>query len=471
MPRNLNPRQASSPDHLPNWVLSLYCEDLGPVICHLMNASYNTGIMPSVWKTANVCPVPKTTHPTCKKDWRPISLISTLGKVQERLVLNRLLPLMKPWIKDQFAYMPKSSTTAALLKAYQSWLTDLDNKQPSVVRVLLADMSKAFDKVDHGILLKHLTTRGVPTRMLTWIQSYLSGRKQRVAANGQFSSWKDVTFGVPQGGVLSPYLFLVYMSSRTTIHATTTNIGYADDIGLSRCMPCVTAETDDTMQEETAHLDSWATQNNMVMNGDKSYELRICFSRIPPVLPPLILGGKEVPVVTCATYLGFKMTSNLKWDSHISHATKKGSQRLHYLRLLAKGGMPPDDLTTVYTTLIRSVLEYANVMYVGCNKTQSKTLESVQKRASRIINRNGGIQTTARLPALKSRRDEAALKLFQQMCSEDHPLHYMTASNRQRQTGRTLRNHNHRTLPTCRTERLKNSFLFHATKLYNQSLS
>jgi len=469
--KNLNPRQACGPDGVPNWVLSQFCEDLSPVICHLMNTSYNTGIMPSAWKTANICPVPKTTHPTCKKDWRPISLISTLGKVQERLVLNKLFPIMKPWIKDQFAYMPKSSTTAALLKAYHSWVTSLDNKQTSVVRVLLADMSKAFDKVDHGILLQHLATRGIPVQMLTWINSYLSGRKQRVAANGEFSSWHDVTSGVPQGGVLSPYLFLVYMSSRTVKHETTTNIGYADDIGLSRCIPCITAESDTTMQEEATHLDSWATQNNMTMNGDKSYELRICFARIPPDLPPLTLGGKEVAVVTCAPYLGFKISSNLKYDSHISHVTGKGSQRLHFLRLLAKGGMPAEDLTTVYTTLIRPVLEYANVVYVGCTISQSNTLEAVQKRAMRIIHRNSDAScTTTLLPTLRSRREEAAVTLLNQMRASDHPLHYMVTGNRQQQTGRTLRNCNQLTLPACRTERLRKSFLYQATSLYNKTL-
>ncbi|CAH1251249.1 MFHAS1 [Branchiostoma lanceolatum] len=468
--KTLNPRQACGPDNIPNWVLSLFCEDLSPVICHLMNTSYNMGIMPSPWKTANICPVPKTAHPTSKKDWRPISLISTLGKVQERFVLNRFLPLIKPWIKDQFAYMPKSSTTAALVKAYQSWLTSVDNKQPSVVRVLLADMSKAFDKVDHGILLQQLSTRGIPTTILTWINSYLSGRKQRVAVNGQFSKWQDVTSGVPQGGVLSPYLFLVYMSTRTVKHPTTSNIGYADDIGLSRCIPCVTAEQDNTMQDEATHLDSWATQNNMTMNGDKSYELRICFSRVPPDLPPLILGGKEVAVVTCATYLGFKISSNLKWDSQVAHVTKKGSQRLHFLRLLAKGGMPPDDLTTVYTTLIRPVVEYANVVYVGCTNSQSNALEAVQRRAVKIINKAGSTTTANLLPTLQSRREVAAVALLNQMRSSDHPLHHMVTDDRQQRTGRTLRNCKHLTLTACRTERLRKSFLYQATKLYNQAL-
>ncbi|XP_078685510.1 CUB and sushi domain-containing protein 1-like [Branchiostoma floridae x Branchiostoma belcheri] len=105
------------------------------------------------------------------------------------------------------------------------------------------------------------------------------------------------------------------MSTRTTRHETTDNTGYADDIGLSRTIPCADVVADSSMQEEATQLDSWAASYNMIMNGDKSYELIICFARNPPEPPPLILGGTEVPVVDCATYLGFKVHSNLGWDS------------------------------------------------------------------------------------------------------------------------------------------------------------
>ncbi|KAI8522057.1 hypothetical protein Bbelb_018110 [Branchiostoma belcheri] len=383
--KRLNPRQACGPDSVPNWVLSEFCEDLSPVICHLMNMSYNSGVMPSPWKTANICQVPKMSHPISRKDWRPI-LISTMGKVQERLVL---FPIMKPWIKNQFAHMPKSSTTAALLKVYRSWFTSLDNKQTSVVRVLLADMSKAFDKVDHGILLQHLSTRDIPK---TTCRRQLSTKQLEGCHFWSTSRGSSITLLIP---CLHVYAVCEY--------PTTTNIGYADDIGLSRYISCVTAESNNTMQEAT-HLDSWANQNSMIMNGDKSYELKICFSRVPPDIPPLILGGKEVTVVTCSTYLDFKISSNLRWDNHITHVTKKASQRtrLHYLRLLAKGGMPADDLTTLYTTLIRPILEYANVV-----------------------------------------REAAAVKLIDQMRACDHPLHHMITSDRRQHTGRTLRNSHH----------------------------
>ncbi|KAI8510003.1 hypothetical protein Bbelb_124310 [Branchiostoma belcheri] len=375
---------------------------------------------------------------------------------------------MSPWIKDQYAYMPKCSTTLALVKAYQTWLSNLENRDTSMVRVLLADMSKAFDRVDHGILLQLLAVRATPPKMLGWIHSYLTGLKQRVVTNNQQSNWNVVTSGVPQGGVLSPYLFLVYMSSRETVHQTTSNIGYGDDIGLSRTFTCDTVESDTTMQEEATQLDTWANKNNMIMNGDKSYELRLSFSKNPPVPPPLTLGGKEVPVVECATYLGFKLHRSLGWDSQILHMAKKGSTRLHFLRMLKKGGMPPEDLETVYMTLIRPVLEYANVVYVGCYTKQNNTLEAVQRRAARI-NYGKSTQTTP-FSTLLDRRETAAKTLLKQMRHVSHPLHSLMPCYRHQSTRRSLRNGNHIFVPKFRTERLRKSFLFQAISLSNQDL-
>ncbi|KAI8488131.1 hypothetical protein Bbelb_342490 [Branchiostoma belcheri] len=199
------------------------------------------------------------------------------------------------------------------------------------------------------------------------------------------------------------------------------------------------------MQEEATQLDTCANKNNMIMNGDKSYELRLCFSKNPPVPPPLTLGGKEVPVVECATYLGFKRHRSLGWDSQILHMAKKGSTRLHFLRMLKKGGMPPEDLETVYTTLIRPVLEYANVVYVGCNTKQNNTLEAVQRRAARIIYGNS-TQTTPFF-TLQDRRETAAKTLLKQMRHVSHTLHSLMPCDRHQSTLRSLRNGNHISVP------------------------
>ncbi|KAI8483457.1 hypothetical protein Bbelb_387890 [Branchiostoma belcheri] len=179
----------------------------------------------------------------------------------------------------------------------------------------------------------------------------------------------------------------------------------------------------------------------MFINEGYNHEERV---RVTVVVARCV-SGKEVPVVECATYLGFKRHRSLGWDSQILHMAKKGSIRLHFLRMLKKGGMPPEDLETVYTTLIRPVLEYANVVYVGCNTKQNNTLEAVQRRAARIIYGNS-TQTTL-FSTLQDRRETAAKTLLKKMRHVSHPLHSLMPCDRHQSTRRSLRNGNHFSVP------------------------
>lgn len=127
--------------------------------------------------------------------------------------------------------------------------------------------------------------------LTAWIHSYITGRRQRVVANGAYSPWIEVTSGVPQGGVVSPYVFLLYMATRDAVFEDTLDVGYADDIGLSRAIPICDIKTDTSMRPEAQRLDEWAAKNNMMLNGKKSVELRICFARDPPTTSSTGAGG------------------------------------------------------------------------------------------------------------------------------------------------------------------------------------
>ncbi|XP_066263238.1 uncharacterized protein [Branchiostoma lanceolatum] len=179
--KDLNPHKASGPDDLPTWTLNHYADDLAPVITHLFNASYEEGVVPSIWKAANVVPVPKS---------------KGAANAMNDVVTN--------------------------------------------------------------------------PRMVAWIQNYLQGRTQRVVANGKVSEWRVLTSGVPQGGVLSPYLFLLFMSTRDVVYSDTLDVGYADDVGLSRSISLGKDRVDNRMREEALQLDSWAECNDMLLNGKKS---------------------------------------------------------------------------------------------------------------------------------------------------------------------------------------------------------
>lgn len=461
----LCPRKSCGPDGIPAWLLKEHAEDLAPILTHIVNYSYMCGRVPTTWKTSNVRPIPKGSNPSAPSDWRPISLTSCLGKVQESFIMKKLMPTVLSNCKNQYAYLPKASTTTALVRATHSWLTATDTKQPTVVRVLLADMSKAFDRVDHAKLLQHLVDMNLCPRLLAWIHSYTTGRRQRVMANDIYSSWTKVTSGVPQGGVVSPYLFLLYMSIRKTAFSDTLDTGYADDVGLSRAIPLTNIYNDRSMEMEAKQLDDWAADNNMQLNGKKSVEMRICFSKNPPQLPPLFLGGQEVPIVTTTKYLGFHLDSDLSGNTQVDQTVKKASKRLHFLTVLARQGLPCEDLVTIYTTLIRPCLEYGGVILVGCNKKQTAQLERVQRRAIRIISRGSLIQP--KLPSLQSRREEAAIKLVKDMTDIHHPLHDLLPQDRASCTGRTLRSGGQLTTFSARTNRLRTATLPTAVRLFN----
>uniref|UniRef100_A0A671TA91 Reverse transcriptase domain-containing protein n=1 Tax=Sinocyclocheilus anshuiensis TaxID=1608454 RepID=A0A671TA91_9TELE len=166
-----------------------------------------------------------------------------------------------------------------------------------MVCVLLANMSKAFDRVDHARLFQHLTTLNLCPQLLAWLYSYTTRRRQRVVANGKSSEWKVVTSGVPQGGVVSPYLFLLHMSTREVIFGDTLDTVYADDIGISRAVKLKDIETDKAMEMEALALETRAQNNNMLLNGNKSVKIRKCFAKKSIQPPPLILEGQEVPVL------------------------------------------------------------------------------------------------------------------------------------------------------------------------------
>ncbi|KAI8482783.1 hypothetical protein Bbelb_394450 [Branchiostoma belcheri] len=124
------------------------------------------------------------------------------------------------------------------------------------------------------------------------------------------------------------------MSSRTTVHHDTTNVGYADDVGLSRTLAVPTAGLDTTVAEETSHLDCWAEENRMILNGSKSQLLQICFSKSVPIPPSITLGGQPVPSVGPAKGLGFILDRNLLFSEQVTAMTSKASRKLHYLCLL-----------------------------------------------------------------------------------------------------------------------------------------
>ena len=227
---DLKPNKAPGPDQLDARVLKEARHELLDVITHLFDLCLRNSFVPTQWKCANIIPVPKNSKPKDPSDYRPISLTSTLCKVFERILSKRILGLTKSiWLDNQqFGFLPKRNTTQAIAQVVDDWSKALDQRKS--VHAIFFDFSKAFDLVDHRILLDKLA-KILPVCITSWIAEYLSNRSQRVFSKQYQSEWKPVEAGVIQGSVLGPTLFVLFLADIVDyIPDRVSAPKYADDI-------------------------------------------------------------------------------------------------------------------------------------------------------------------------------------------------------------------------------------------------
>ena len=204
-------KECSGPDDIPLKVLRECADELAPSPTTLFTLSMSTCTLPEVWKYSNVVPIHKKGK-KCKVDnYRPISLLSSVSKVMERLVFNHIYPVVSPQINSaQHGFMKHRSTTTKLIDTYSDISRNLDSG--SQTDIIFLDFAKAFDSVSHDLIVHKLKTFGFGSNLLKWIENYLQGRYQSVMIGGQVSSLLPVTSGVPQGSIIGPLLFVLYIN-------------------------------------------------------------------------------------------------------------------------------------------------------------------------------------------------------------------------------------------------------------------
>ena len=224
----LDGSKAPGPDNIPTVVLKRCASALAPSITALFNCSFANGHFVSAWKTANICPVHKRENNADVTNYRPISLLPILSKIQEKCVLKRLLPhICEALFPMQHGFIKGLSCTTQLLQVFHEIGNNLDKGLET--DIINLDFSKAFDSVCHQKLLSKLLYFGIDGPLLKWFESYLSARKQRVVINGSYSSWSEVRSGVIQGSILGPVIFLMFVNDMPEVLRSSYLAMFADD--------------------------------------------------------------------------------------------------------------------------------------------------------------------------------------------------------------------------------------------------
>ena len=380
----LNPSKACGLDRTPNWLLKEYCDLVAYPITEILNASYAEQRLPTIWKMADVTPLPKKKPVVdIKKELRPISLTPCISKVAEEFVVDGFVKpaVMSVLDHNQYGAIPNSSTTMALISMLHSWSLGTDGNG-AIVRTLLLDYRKAFDLVDHNILVRKLRNQcKLPASIINWIIDFLSDRSQRIKFTSEcFSEWGPVPAGVPQGTKLGPCLFVLMINDLDT---NAQQWKYVDDTTMSEV---VVKGGVSHMQAIANRVIEWSRENRVQLNTDKCKELRISFAKEQRALDPVIIEGKEVELVTSTKLLGLTIVNDLTWNDHVTVITKKASKRLYFLTQLKRAGVPKQDLAMFYVSCVRSVIDYAAPVFSnGLPQYLKDELVRLEKRAISII--------------------------------------------------------------------------------------
>ncbi len=307
----------------------------------------------------------------------------------------------------QFGFLPRSSTSDALLTAFHDWYSNIEARRD--VAVGLFDLAKAFDKVPHRLLLQKLNALGISGKLLSWMRSYLSNRYQCVAVHGCSSELVPVQSGVPQGSVLGPLLFLIFINSLPNIplSAGSKLVLYADDTTLYK--PINNINDIHSFQDDINKIFNWFTDNFLQANAKKTKVMLISLKQNPYPSNQFFLDAQPIERVTHITFLGVQISCKLSWHIHIDSICKKARRIIGLIH--RNFHLAPSMLRrALYISMVRPILEYSCITWHPLNKTLMRRLESVQRFACRVILQKWDLEhdellSLTSLPTLESRRD------------------------------------------------------------------
>ena len=370
-------------------LLKLAPNILSPSIMFIINKSITSGIFPCVWKHAKVKPLYKSGAKDDVNNYRPISILPTLSKIIEKWTHVKLMSYLNQHqllTQKQSGFRSGHSTETALTHMTDNWLHAINDG--NIVGCILVDFRKAFDLVDHRLLIQKLKHYKVNDLSLSWFDSYLN-RTQQVTVNTSQSKAESIRSGVPQGSILGPLLFLIFINDLPLClkDAVRSVDLYADDttlyeIGFDKDI------LENNLQHALNLLNSWCLENGMIINIDKT-KLMLISSRqkrqnMKDTNLTLAYENVDLRVTSCEKVLGVHIDDNLTWTSHFQHVSKKISTYLWLLSQI-RSYLPIRHRMTFYNAYIKPHLEYCCVIWGNSFNSNMYRIEKLQRRACKLI--------------------------------------------------------------------------------------
>ena len=475
--KNLKPNKAHGHDNISIKMTQICGDSIIPPLRKIFRSAINSGHFPDTWKKGNIIPVHKKDNKNLVKNYRPISLLPIFGKIFEKVIYDNLFTYLqenKFLSENQSGFRRNDSCISQLIAITHDIYKSFDANPSLETRGVFLDISKAFDKVWHDGLLYKLKCYGVEGGLFNILQNYLQNRKQRVVLNGQSSSWLDVNAGVPQGSVLGPLLFLVYINDLPDNLVGKAKL-FADDTSIFSTVFDITRSSQ-ILNQDLCTIKNWAYQWKMVFNPDPSKQAtEVIFShKINKVNhPTLYFNSSPVTTAPFQKHLGLFLDNKLNFGHHLNEKISKANKiiglikRLHY-------HLPRKSLLNIYKSFVRPHLDYGDVIYDQPNNDAlCSRIESVQYNAALAI--TGAIKGTSRerlyhelgLESLRDRRWYRRLTYFFNIVSFNAPS-YLSSLLPVKQTSYDLARKNLFRNFTLHTDYFKNSFFPYCVREWNK---
>ena len=462
-------------DGISSKILKMSAPVIVPYLTYIINRSLFENKFPNHWKGSEIIPIHKSGNTTSPNNFRPISILPTVSKLLERFVQRQFMAFLEEnniLSPAQFGFRKKHSTVTSLVKVTDEWMKAID--EGKYTGAVFIDLKKAFDCVNHDILLCKLREIGVSEDCLPWFEDYLKGRFISTSLNSNLSTPLPISFGVPQGSILGPLLFIVFINDLFRCAANCSIQLYADDT--------VVYFSDDNIDNIQTKLSNdlhsiyeWMCLNKLTINFDKTVSLLIgsrhMLSRHDKL--NICINGTPIQQVDHVKYLGFIVDNKLKWDIHVENLCKKARKLVNYLARL-RYFINESNLNVIYKAIILPLFDYADIILDSSANKYIKQLQTLQNRAGRIIMKtnpydhvsNFQIHSVLNWSSLESRRKKH-LNLFVFKSVHDMLSSSMNDMFQPSSFSYSLRSSGNFILPKPRTEYCKRTTHYRGSVQYN----